>query len=49
MPLADLLKIHIGVEGDPQEKKILPCLRKVREIRNANTLIKFIKTTLNFK
>ena len=42
--LADLLKLHLGVEVDLQEKKILPSLHKVCEILNASTLIEFIRT-----
>ena len=47
---ADLLKLHLGVKVDPQEKKIFQSLHKVREMLNASTLIQSIRTlALNFK
>jgi len=48
IPLADLLKIHLDVEVDPQDgKSSRVCAKCALKIRNASTLIEFIMTTFN--
>ena len=48
IPLVDLLKIHLGVEVDPQDgKSSRVCFKCALKIRNASTLCEFIRTALN--
>ena len=48
VPLVDLLKIHLGVEVDPQDgKSSRVCAKCALKIRNASTLCEFIRTALN--
>ena len=48
IPLADLLKIHLDIELDPQDgKSSRVCAKCALKIRNASTLIEFITTALN--
>ena len=48
IPLVDLLKIHLGVEVDPQDgKSSRVCAKCALKIRNASTLCEFIRTALN--
>ena len=47
IPLADLLKTHLGVEVDPQDgKSSRVCAKCALKIRNATTLCEFIRTAL---
>ena len=48
IPLADLLKIHLDVEVDPQDgKSSCVCAKCTLKIRNASSLINFIRTAVN--
>ena len=48
IPLADLLKIHLDVEVDPQDgKSSRVCAKCALKIRNASSLIDFIRTAVN--
>ena len=48
IPLADLLKIHLDVEVDPQDgKSSRICAKCALKIRNASSLIDFIRTAVN--
>ena len=46
--LADLLKIHLDVEVDPQDgKSSRVCAKYALKIQNASSLIDFIRTAVN--
>ena len=48
IPLVDLLKIHLDVEVDPQDgKSSRVCAKCALKIRNASSLIDFIRTAVN--
>ena len=48
IPLADLLKIHLDINVDPQDgKSSRVCAKCTLKIRNASVLIEFITTALN--
>ena len=48
IPLAYVLKIHLDINGDPQDgKSSRVCAKCVLKIRNASILIEFITTALN--